>query len=322
MSYLLRHTIIHSIDELDQLRDIVQGADVEYTQLAPGRLRGTLVSLDLGGLRYDFHQASLPLRGKGGGSREELSFELPEVPTTINGCRLEPGHLFVYPPVATYEGQHCADYRAHLLTIHPQHLAAFAEQRGISIDVGSLHAGSIRCPPAAAQRLSLLCQTVSDGLKRGEIALDDGAALRHLHAAVLLSFCEVLAGAQTREPGRVAASYRQQCRVVRAAEEFLAISGLDAPSLSDLSAATGLPPRTLNFAFHNALGMSPARYLRILRLLAVRRALRRTPPDRASVTTIAMAHGFWHLGRFAQHYKEYFSELPSETLGGVARRRG
>jgi AraC family ethanolamine operon transcriptional activator len=322
MSDLLRHTVIHSIDELDQLRDIVRGADVEYTQLAPGRLQGTLVSLDLGGLRYDFHQASLPLRGKGGGSREELSFELPEVPTTINGCRLERGHLFVYPPVATYEGQHCADYRAHVLTIHPDLLAAFAEQRGMGIDVGSLRrAGSIRCPPAAAQRLSVLCQTIPDGLQRGEIALDDGAARRHLEAAVLSSFCQALAGAQPREPGRVAASHRQHCRVVRAAEEFLAITGLDAPSLSDLCAATGLPPRTLNFAFQNALGMSPARYLRIRRLLAVRRALRRTPPDGASVTTIAMAHGFWHLGRFAQHYREYFSELPSETLGGVASHR-
>lgn len=33
-----------------------------------------------------------------------------------------------------------------------------------------------------------------------------------------------------------------------------------------------------------------------------------------SVTEVAMGHGFWHLGRFAGLYKNYYGESPSETV--------
>ena len=33
-----------------------------------------------------------------------------------------------------------------------------------------------------------------------------------------------------------------------------------------------------------------------------------------SVTEVAYAHGFEHLGRFSAYYRERFGELPSDTV--------
>jgi transcriptional regulator GlxA family with amidase domain len=40
--------------------------------------------------------------------------------------------------------------------------------------------------------------------------------------------------------------------------------------------------------------------------------------SQANVTSIALAHGFDHVGRFAQLYRQVIGELPSRTL---ARQR-
>jgi AraC family ethanolamine operon transcriptional activator len=37
------------------------------------------------------------------------------------------------------------------------------------------------------------------------------------------------------------------------------------------------------------------------------------------VKSVALSHGFWHLGQFARDYRETFGETPTETL---ARGRG
>ena len=64
--------------------------------------------------------------------------------------------------------------------------------------------------------------------------------------------------------------------------------------------------------------MSPTAYLRVAALLEVRRALTEDPSARDAVTRAASDFGFWHLGRFAGHYRALFGESPSET---VARAR-
>ena len=49
------------------------------------------------------------------------------------------------------------------------------------------------------------------------------------------------------------------------------------------------------------------------------RAMLLAPGEDARVTTIAMACGFAHLGRFAQVYRETYGESPSETLTRARR---
>ena len=82
-------------------------------------------------------------------------------------------------------------------------------------------------------------------------------------------------------------------------------------SLVDLANAAGLSPRSLNSLCHKYRGISPMVLLRNIRLDAVRHKLRSSPDT--NVTSVALDHGFGHLGRFSAYYRERFGELPRDT---------
>lgn len=72
--------------------------------------------------------------------------------------------------------------------------------------------------------------------------------------------------------------------------------------------------RTLQYCFHDVLGMAPATYLRALRLNGARRALGDAQQRARSVQDVAAAWGFWHLSQFATDYRKLFGMRPSDTL--------
>jgi AraC-like DNA-binding protein len=104
-------------------------------------------------------------------------------------------------------------------------------------------------------------------------------------------------------------SPRDVKRAVDYAEAHLA----NAISIADLARAAGVPGRTLFKHFKDTRGVSPMRFVRNARFARVREALLRA--DAAdSVTTIALGHGFTHMGRFSVEYRKRYGESPSETL--------
>lgn len=100
----------------------------------------------------------------------------------------------------------------------------------------------------------------------------------------------------------------------------------DAPDLGieAIALAAGVPGRTLFQHFRDHLGTTPMGYVRDLRLRRAREGLLSAGAGQ-SVTEIALACGFGHLGRFAAEYRSRYGESPSRTLlearnGWVARR--
>jgi transcriptional regulator GlxA family with amidase domain len=61
-------------------------------------------------------------------------------------------------------------------------------------------------------------------------------------------------------------------------------------------------------------GVGPKEYLKVFRLISVRRQLRAASARTTRVTDVANGLGFWHMGQFAADYRQRFGELPSETL--------
>lgn len=101
---------------------------------------------------------------------------------------------------------------------------------------------------------------------------------------------------------------------VRRAERFIEDNAEKPIGLADLASAAGVSPRTLQLAFRRFRDTTPMAHLRGLRLELARSELARVGQDRGSVTSVAQAHGFGSLSRFAADYRARFHEQPSETL--------
>ncbi|WP_077033609.1 helix-turn-helix domain-containing protein [Pelomonas sp. KK5] len=109
----------------------------------------------------------------------------------------------------------------------------------------------------------------------------------------------------------------QRKRLVDRACELMMATPDDPPSLAEVCRHVGASPRKLTYCFQDVLGLSPARYIKAIRLNAVRRDLRRAAEaSDASVYDVAARWGFWHFGHFSADYKRQFAELPSQTLRG------
>lgn len=84
---------------------------------------------------------------------------------------------------------------------------------------------------------------------------------------------------------------------------------------TDIARHLGVSVRTVSNAVNQYRNTSLHRYVRLKRLSLVRRKL---IEEDDSIKSVALAHGFWHLGEFASTYRQHYGENPSDT---VARKR-
>ncbi|MDX2081115.1 MAG: helix-turn-helix transcriptional regulator [Terrimicrobiaceae bacterium] len=98
--------------------------------------------------------------------------------------------------------------------------------------------------------------------------------------------------------------------LARRAAAFLEERFAEDLSISDICRAVRASRRTLHLGFLEVYGLSPMRYLNVVRLNAARRDLM-ARPDRVSVTQVAGDCGFTHMGRFSSAYRKFFGVLPS-----------
>jgi AraC-like DNA-binding protein len=101
---------------------------------------------------------------------------------------------------------------------------------------------------------------------------------------------------------------------LKRAERFIMRHLGDAIDVDAISRAAGASRRTVTSAFRQYLGLSPMAYLKLRRLEQARMELAAAAAAGRSVTDIALACGFNHLGRFARDYAGMFGEAPSITL--------
>jgi AraC-like DNA-binding protein len=119
--------------------------------------------------------------------------------------------------------------------------------------------------------------------------------------------------ARTLDPGRP---------YIRQIEEYLEANADKPVSLSDLAALTGVSVRSIQAGFRAHRGYTPMEYLRERRFELARRLLLSAAGK--TVSEIALASGFEHLGRFSVEYRARFGESPRDTqrrgrAGGSAR---
>lgn len=141
----------------------------------------------------------------------------------------------------------------------------------------------------------------------GAAADIDIDALLETHLIAALS-----ARAEDRPP--CSRGRRTHYLAMQRAEEFMRQNLRRDIYITELCNAAGVSERALRYAFDDLLGVSPNRYLSMLRLCTACKNLTLSDASRRSVKSVALSCGLWDLSRFADHYRRVFGERPRDTL--------
>lgn len=108
--------------------------------------------------------------------------------------------------------------------------------------------------------------------------------------------------------------FGSSARIARLAQCYIEENFRNAIHLSDLCSFVGVSMRTIQRCFANYFQTTPLQYIKARRLNTIRRELLASNSQCKTVTEIALACGFSHIGRFSNDYRLFFGELPSESL--------
>jgi AraC family ethanolamine operon transcriptional activator len=301
-------------DDVDAHAQFIDGWALQLDQMSPGPFRGTLHEIRVGDMQLLRERVNRSLLKRGATAAYVTSFSVPlqtDGPGYCGGGALQERVLLVSNGTSLPELRTPDRHDIAVLTLPAEALASLAALDGD--DERERSADSIYLVTLDGQRYDALKAFLVASFDAADAAADAFAypqACKTLHDAVLLELDRIAESG--RPPVRLDRTARR--RIVSRVRELVAAQP-DAPlTVLDVCRAVGTSRRKLQYCFEEALGTNPAYYLRVLRLNAARRELRRQSPATGSVGDVAFRCGFWHLSRFSLHYRQLFGELPSDTL--------
>lgn len=291
---------------------------LQYEQLSQGAFRGRVEHITLPGAYMVRETMNRSVRQQGEIGRHMVGFAMvlePGGEAICNGQRFGAGALLVGRgddlDLCNSGASQIGAFSADCELVHDLSQRIFERPAAPWLD----QQVAVRVDPVVAQALRAQLHRAF-GVPPPTARLPwemPSASAAQLRDAMLLAFLDALPlQADTSHLTSVA----RRRRIVHRAREMVMERPDDPPSLPDICRHVGASPRKLNYCFQDVVGMSPARYLRVLRLNAVRRQLKAGRSQRIGVHDAAARWGFWHLGLFAADYRRQFGELPSQTLMG------
>lgn len=302
--------------EVDVHASNLDAWDQDYVQTSPGVFQGQVRELFDGPLQVfeEVANCATSQRCRPWQGGVWLGLSVPERPDGLRFLgRPVSGHeLMMSDGSEAFDLQVPAGHGLYGLVFDPQELRAHvhdpdavatAVTQGPGVRVQTL-------TPTQRFRLVGLLREVLRGLEADPGALRFEASRRSLREALFTVLGETLLPAGQAD----AITPRQQRRqdVVRRVRELVTEQPHEYQGVERLCEALHVTRRTLQICFQDSLGISPARYLRLVRLNAVRRDLRDANAQQ-TIGDVAARWGFWHMGHFSHDYKALFGETPSRT---------
>lgn len=305
----------YNIKGIEDLRNVVFGAELEVVQMAGPRVCGSLAFAAQDGIIYSsgLIDGRVAVRGV-----------LPRDAVTIwIGLRLGPGSLHwlnavregdvsVYLPGSEHDAIYAGGSLYVAATLTAQRLEEEAAREGVPLQRGMLAKTGFHAKPIAARDLTWLRSRCSQIHEADDAEHHGWETLREtMLPAVLAHFWRYPEGGGERvDP-------RGRARIVRRALDYIRENLAEPLSMEVLVRETETPRRTLYRAFVDILDDTPQGFIRRLRLHRIRREL--ILGAGRGIAPVARAWGTGtDLGRMAARYETLFGESPSMTL--AARR--
>jgi AraC family transcriptional regulator, ethanolamine operon transcriptional activator len=302
---------------VDELNNVVSGARLEMVQLSPGPLRAPVSHCYSGAVAIDEGTVNVPLRIRGQLDSRRFSIGLFQAGSEamFNGNRVDHSHLLFFMPGRELNGYIRESSGWTSLVVPSEWFEHMSQSSGgLRLHAGC---GAIRPEASKLARLRAAIDSIKKPAVLPAIAPDrTGWLVADLRNALGEALREL-------ESARLAPAFHSigHFNTARRAERYMC-ERMDEPlCIDDLCAILRVSRRYLEYAFDDAFGTSPSRYLRLLRLNEVRRRLTK-PGAPTTVTQEALRLGFNHLSLFSLQYKKAFGESPSATLSAKARPSG
>jgi AraC-like DNA-binding protein len=282
---------------------------------ASGKYRAMLTRINLSRLSIHRVAISLPLVAQvvapQGRTAVHFLVDGQQSPVWQNGVKLLPGVIALRPSGTEHYCRTSTRVAWGSMSLAPDDLAA----AGIALVDHELVASPVtplfRPPSHQMSRLLHLHEVAGRLAASAPDVLKHPEVYRAMEQELLHALVRCLA------EGRVVvnnSSQHQRQPVMRRFERFLEENPDRSIHLLEMCAAIGVSERTLRLYCEEHVGMGPVRYLWLRRMNLARRRLSAADPTAATVTGIALDHGFGEPGRFSAQYRQLFGISPAETL--------
>lgn len=302
-----------SSHDVDEQATLLQGWQQDYVQLSAGAFEGRFLEVRLAQTHLFVEDTSRRLLQRGARPADRLALGVPLSlgwgPVSFCGrtdwqgpareahfCSFSGSDGFEF---MTPEGLSMGGLDLPLADL----LALATEEDRPALWRLATQAGLHRADPAGLRALQEQLSGALHLINALPARLADERACVQLQRALMSNVLALL-------PGSVVPTVpHRAAQLVARAQAFVRDDPETPHTVATLCQALGVSRRTLQAAFQQVTGLAPAAFLRTVRLAGARRALKTA----RSVAQAATQWGFWHLGLFAQDYRELYDELPSQT---------
>jgi AraC-like DNA-binding protein len=307
-----------SFELFEQLAEATYGWDLDFRQLKRNtgpfgleQLVSPRMLYSRAGFDSPFYQLGGPLLGF-------RTFALQ-----ANGCSgfnwcgrgISGQSLIIFPCGGDFESNTQPGFDVFTLSLSEavlEHVAKLHYQRPLSDFIGS---GREVCDRSAGAVIELRAMLHSLSINVGRWSASQCQPGGPELAALEEKLAELVL--KCLERGEVKSADRKLSRRMKALGTVLATiedTQIEVLNLPEIMKQVDVSRRTIEHAFQDRFDVSPAVYIKAIRLKALNKTLLLGDKRELSVREICQRHGFHHLGQLANDYTKLFGELPSTTL--------
>lgn len=310
-TYLVRRTF----GDVDDLTAEARQWNVDFRQLDRGAFAGRLLQFGGNGVHISHARFNRSLRQKGmppAGMRTIAVPARPDLRLQWRGKSIDGQSLMVFPEGAELSSVSGPDFHIYTCSFSKELLSWVGENLRVG-DIDEVSGGidAVRVESLAIKELRGCLLRICSFVQNEPTVLSHARVLRQLTCELPRIVLTAVAQSQGKCPP---ATGRKRLKVLELAESYIEQHACKDIRVGDICRAAGVSERTLEYAFVERFGIGPKDYLKVFRLVSVRRQLRAADAQTTKVADVANRWGFWHQGQFAADYRQRFDELPSETL--------
>ena len=304
------------INNFDQFIEVVHSWDVDFLQLDGGSFYSRLQQMILPEVQIGHTHFDCHLDQKGVAPKDMWTFVIMGEDASMFKFNHEitqsTSTMVIYSPgqeinAVSYDGFHI-----YTLSIHRSHFQELTQRLGLDMIEEKLSKiDRVELDPEQADAL------------RGQLKdiLDDASSLKHkvispegkklLLNFVPMKFLKEIGSQVDCAKDKVV---QERDMFFMEARAYMHTHLYEPLSIEEIAKKFKLSERTLRNYFKEELNTSPKQYLTALRLTKIRDELKVSGMEKGLIEKTARRFGFHHMGQFSKAYKDFFGELPSETL--------